>query len=241
MLLVANGCSHTAGAEIEYPLQGECYDKAWPKKLGEKLSFEHTTNLAISGASDDRVSRTTIEFIGKLKQKSFYDPSKLFVVISWPGLYRTEIFNTSNNEGGFWDDGWMPMVAGNDETYKEQCSRSAYIFYKAWLMRLNHTQETVRFYSNILLLQNFLKQNNIKYLFWNACSSNLPENNPAFYNETDLSRFPFILQKRYSYTDILVNKQFEHSEFAKYGHYGEDAQEYFANLLKAYITKNKLL
>ena len=151
-----------------------------------------------------------------------------------------EIFNTSNNEGGFWDDGWMPMVAGNDETYKEQCSRSAYIFYKAWLMRLNHTQETVRFYSNILLLQNFLKQNNIKYLFWNACS-NLPENNPAFYNETDLSRFPFITQKEYSYTNVLVSKQFEHSEFAKYGHYGEDAQEWFANFLKSYITKNNLL
>jgi len=240
MLLIANGCSHTAGAEIEYPMQGECYNKAWPKKLGDKLSFENSTNLAISGASDDRVSRTTIEFIGKLKQKSFYDPSRLFVIVSWAGLYRTEIFNTSTNEGGFWDSGWMPMVAGNDETYKEQCSRSAYIFYKSWLMRLNLTQESIRFYSNVLLLQNFLKQNNIKYLFWNA-GNNLPDNNPAFYNEIDLDRFPFISEKEYSYTNILVNKQFEHSEFAKYGHYGEDAQEWFASFLTKYINKNKLL
>lgn len=239
MILVANGCSHTAGAEIEYPMQGECYNKAWPKKLGDKLSFANTTNLAISGASDDRVSRTTIEFIGKLKQKSFYDPSKIFVIISWPGLYRTEIFHTSENEGGFWDNGWMPMVAGNDETYKEQCSRSAYIFYKSWLMRLNITQETIRFYSNVLLLQNFLKQNNIKYLFWNACG-NLPENNPAFYNEIDLDRFPFITQKEYSYTNVLVSKQFDHSIHAKYGHYGEDAQEWFASFLLKYINKKNL-
>lgn len=240
MLLIANGCSHTSGAEIEYSFQGECFVKAWPKKLCDKFSFEKVINLAISGASDDRVSRTTIELIGKLKQKSFYDPSKLFVVISWPGLYRTEIFKTSTNEGGFWDNGWMPMVAGNDETYKEQCTRSAYIFYKSWLMRLNVTQETVRFYSNVLLLQNFLKLNNIKYLFWNACG-NLPANNSAFYNEIDINRFPFITEKEYSYTNILHTKGFKHSEVAKYGHYGEDAQEWFADFLYKYINKNKLL
>ena len=240
MILIANGCSHTAGAELEAPLQGECYEKAWPKKLGNKLSFTKTINLAVSAASGQRVSRTTIEHIGKLKLEPGYDASRLFVIISWPGLYRTEIFNTVIDEGGFWDKNWMPLVAGNDETYKKACSKSAYIFYKSWLMRLNKTQETVRFYSDVLLLQNFLKQNSIKYLFWNA-SSNVPEKNAVFYNEIDKNRFPFILQKSYSYTDILVNKQFEHSEFAKYGHYGEDAQEYFANLLKAYITKNKLL
>ena len=239
MILIANGCSHTAGAEIENSMQGECYEKAWPKKLGDSLGYK-SINLAISGASDDRVSRTTIEYIGKLKLTSEFNPSKLFVVISWPGLYRTEIFTTSTNEGGFWDKGWMPMVAGNDETYKRQCSKSSYIFYKAWLMRLNITQETVRYYSNVLLLQNFLKQNNVKYLFWNACS-NLPGNNPSFHNEVDFERFPFSTQKEYSFTNLLVNQQFEHSEFAKYGHYGEDAQEWFADFLYKYINKNNLL
>ena len=239
MILIANGCSHTAGAEIEYELQGECYAKAWPKKLGDSLGYK-SDNYAVSGASDDRVSRTTIEQIGKLKQKSFYDPSKIFVAIAWPGLYRTEIFKTDNAENGFWDNGWMPLVAGNDETYKQQCSRSSYIFYKSWLMRLNITQETIRFYSNVLLLQNFLKQNNIKYLFWNACG-NLPQNNPSFYNEIDLDRFPFIIQKDYSFTNLLVNKKFEWSEFAKHGHYGEDAQTWFAEFLTKYIHKNNLI
>ena len=67
MILIANGCSHTAGAEIEAPLQGECYEKAWPKKLADSLGT-NTINLAVSGASDDRVVRTTIEYIGKLKK-----------------------------------------------------------------------------------------------------------------------------------------------------------------------------
>ena len=60
MILIANGCSHTAGAEIEAPLQGHCYKKAWPKKLADSLTFKHV-NLALYGATDDRVARTTIE------------------------------------------------------------------------------------------------------------------------------------------------------------------------------------
>lgn len=240
MILIANGCSHTAGAEIEAPLQGECYLKAWPSHLTKLLTFDHSKNLAISGASDDRVSRTTIEYIGNLKLKSGYDPSKLFVVISWPGFYRTEIFNLTENEGGFWDNGWMPMVSGNEETYKSQCSKSAYMYYKTWMLRLNPTHEAIKFYCNVILLQNFLISNKIKYLFWNACS-NVPSNNKLFYNEVNHSRFPFVEQKEYSFTNILHSHGFNHSKYAKFGHYGEDAQQWFANFLKSYITKNKLI
>ena len=35
MILFANGCSHTAGAEIEYAQQGQCYEKAWPFRLAD--------------------------------------------------------------------------------------------------------------------------------------------------------------------------------------------------------------
>ena len=49
--------------------------------------------------------------LGKLKKSPNYNPSKIFVVISWPGLYRTELYQTEPDEPGFWDDGWMPMVA----------------------------------------------------------------------------------------------------------------------------------
>jgi hypothetical protein len=240
MILIANGCSHTAGAEIEYPMQGDCYHKAWPKYLANSLSFDESKNLAVSGASDTRVSRTTIEYIGRLKQKPNFDSTNIFVIVSWPGLYRTEIHKNKDLEDGFWDDGWMPLVAGNDETYKKQCSPASYAYYRAWMLRLNPTQEIIKFYSNVLLLQNFLILNNIKYLFWNACA-NVPNNHSSFYNEVDIKRFPFIENKEYSYTSILHNKGFKHSEFAKYGHYGVDSQIWFSSFLTKYIHKNNLL
>ena len=60
MLLIANGCSHTAGAEIDEPRQGESYEKAWPAHLAKRWECDHI-NLAISGASQARVIRTTFE------------------------------------------------------------------------------------------------------------------------------------------------------------------------------------
>ena len=37
MIIIANGCSHTAGAEIDFEMQGQCYEKAWPHHLSITL------------------------------------------------------------------------------------------------------------------------------------------------------------------------------------------------------------
>ena len=60
MYLIANGCSHTSGAEIEYIRQDSCYEKAWPKYLSDKLGFL-PINISIYRASNTRVIRTTID------------------------------------------------------------------------------------------------------------------------------------------------------------------------------------
>ena len=46
MLLLANGCSHTAGAEIEYEWQDNCYEKAYPSTCSKELGWD-TVNLAV--------------------------------------------------------------------------------------------------------------------------------------------------------------------------------------------------
>ena len=71
MILVANGCSHTAGAEMEYPSQRRCYEKAWPRYLAEKLGYDHV-NLSDSGASGHRVVRTTLRYVlDQFKEKNY--------------------------------------------------------------------------------------------------------------------------------------------------------------------------
>ena len=72
---------------------------------------------------------------------------------------------------GFGMMGGCLWLLGNEETYREQCQKSAFIYYKAWVLRQNHRQASINSYSNVLLLQNILISNNIKYLFWNSCGT----------------------------------------------------------------------
>ena len=117
MHLVANGCSHTAGAEIEFPMQGKCYDKAWPKHLADLWGYDYT-NLSISGGSQKRIIRTTIEFIGNYKKTdniqkvSFY--KREIAVISDVENIK---FNLSKNLNNYYKMGEINFKF-NDQTDK---------------------------------------------------------------------------------------------------------------------------
>lgn len=240
MLLIANGCSHTAGAEIEHPYQGRCYSRAWPKKIADKLGFDHL-NLSFSGASCERVVRTTIQRLHTLKKQSNFNPENIFFVIMWPDIWRYEIFATREHESGFHDNDWCPLVSGNDEIYKEQLSKSAYVYYKAWMMRINQYQESIRWYNNILLLQNIFVSHKIKYMFYQS-SQSLPTNVISEYTSLiNKKRFPTFNIRELNYCALLENNGFSWGPNSKFGHYGEDAQDWFSDYMIKLIDKNMLL
>ena len=240
MLLLANGCSHTSGAELEFEMQNDCYEKAWPFHLANNLEFE-SLNLSSSGASADRVVRTTIEYFLKKQSESDFDPKQYFVVIAWPGLYRTEI-----NNGGF-DGGWQPLVVGNDKTYKKQLDTFSYAYYKAWTIFAKEQSQTISYFHNILLLQYFLVSNKIKYLFWSA-SATTPYSMDyldLYQNQIYKKRFPFLMDQAYSFTQLCHNNGQKISEFSQLSgfnsHYDEDAHKWFAGYIYNYIQENNLL
>ena len=240
MILIANGCSHTAGAEIEHELQGACHEKAWPKLLADRLNFDHL-NLSFSGASCERVVRTSIEKLHHLRQKTSFDPSQIFFVVMWPDIWRKELYEVEKNEAGFFDNGWTMLCANNDEIYKKHLSKNAYYYYKAWMLRVNNYQESVRWYNNILQLQNILVSHKIKYVFYQA-SQSLPLTILPQYTElVNHKRFPTIHHKKFNYCTLLESEGFEHGPKSVWGHYGEDAQEWFAEYLYDIIKENKLL
>lgn len=240
MLLLANGCSHTAGAEIETPRQGHCYDKAWPKLLADKLNYGHI-NLSESGASCDRIYRTTLHQLHVLRKSSDYDSSKVFCIVMWPGIWRTEMFQKEPNEPGFFDKGWMPMVVGNEETYKDQTSKLGMINYKSWVSRATLTSESTNYFKNVIGLQNILARNKIKYLFLNSTVTIGDKNQQEYIQEVYKKRFFGFMNEQISYTNILQQHGFEFGENSEYAHYGEDAQEWWADFLHDYLTNNKLL
>ena len=238
MYLIANGCSHTAGAEIEYVQQDYCYEKAWPKYLAEKLDYNYT-NLAISGASNTRVIRTTITKIGELFLNKI-KPEEIYVVILWPGPWRTEIYVPDLKDNPLWE-GWVPLCPNNDEQYKKQHSPLVYNYYKYWVAASLHvTSARINYYIDVITLQNYLKAFKIKYLFWRASSTPLDKKNLALSVQIDKKYHPYIHIDTFSYMHLLKNNGF-YTSFPETTHFGEDGHQFFGNYLFNYIHTNQLV
>ena len=234
MYLIANGCSHTSGAEIEYVLQDSCYSKAWPQHLANKLNLE-SINLARAGASNKRIVRTTLEHIGTLFLKGI-KPEELFVIVLWPGPYRTEIYQDSFKDNALWE-GWIPLVVGNDKLYKKQYDYEIYKYYKSWsTTTLNPKAANINYYNDIILLQSYLKSFKIKYIFWRASSTTLARTNISLAIQIDRKYFISAHDGTLDYLSLLKSNKFNLS-FKYSTHYGEDAHIFFADHLYKKIGK----
>ena len=245
MLLVSNGCSHTAGAELEYASQGECYEKAWPRHLADSLGYEHI-NLSMSGSSTDRIIRTTYEFIyDYIKQgKNF---KELFIVILWPGIYRTEVYLEESRDYNY-DNKWSPIIVGNDQQYKKTFSPSLYYYYKSWTANITGYQASCAFYIAVTNLQNLFHRYGIKYLFMDAANSGLTS------NDKRLDPYRAHIDKRYyegldedhnCYTTLCdkTNQKIAQGSIDSglNSHYDEDAHRWFAKHIKRIINKRNIL
>tara|TARA_Y100001963_G_scaffold153629_1_gene240797 strand:+ start:638 stop:1348 length:711 start_codon:yes stop_codon:yes gene_type:complete len=230
MHLVTNGCSHTAGAEIEYTRQGECYDKAWPKHLADMWGYDHT-NLSISGGSQKRIIRTTIEFIGNYLLDG-KDLTELFVIVLWPGPYRTELYIPDNP--GRENNQWHTLVVGND--YKSY-SKDINNFYKYWVLTYDTEQANVSYLLDVITFQSYLKFWKIKYFFYKASTTPLSsdENHLSYQAQIDNKYFPGNQESKDSYDSVLHRAGFEYSKFTKYAHFGEDGHRFFAKYLDKMI------
>ena len=234
MLLLANGCSHTAGAEIEYLLQGTCYEKAYPKYTAELLGWSYE-NIADSGASQERIVRTTIDWVGRSYKK--YKNTEIFVVIMWSGPSRIE----------FYDDKlarYTQIVPNNDVVYKQQFTNTQYVYYKSYIAIQNRQAQMIKWYNNIILMQSYLTSLNINYLFLNATET-LPitttDNSKQFLHlaaQINYKKYPWSHMQENSYFNVLKNRGFKPPLHAPTGgHLGADGHRYYGEYLAKYIKE----
>lgn len=249
MILVANGCSHTCGAELESPGQRACYEKAWPTYLADHLNMD-CVNLADSGASAHRVSRTTMRYVidSFTKKKKLNDH---YFIINWPGIYRDEIrlFEnaTEHEKTLFYDDNWLQLMIANDKYYRKAFSKRMLLYFRSWVVAHEPVKSHMDYLHNILLLQNFFILHKIKYLFWTASHSQISNHRElkGYIGLINKRFYPFIDDIKKSYNVLMKNNNqliSKHSIASGFGsHYDEDAQIWFANYLHDHIKTNSLL
>ena len=176
--IYANGCSYVAGDGLQSnPLKTAIYF------LAEELNCECFNN-AKGGGSNQRIVRTTIDWLLKNKNKW----SDVLVLVGWTEFHRYEILNNKNwiqiNSIDF-----PPEEIQNTIRYENWKSYIAN-FYNIWRMYNNYLD-------NILYLQLFLESNNIKYIFWDSIGDFSPDDDTFRYRNKYKKKWDIINTKNW--------------------------------------------
>tara|TARA_B100000214_G_C23929336_1_gene609969 strand:+ start:298 stop:1137 length:840 start_codon:yes stop_codon:yes gene_type:complete len=172
-LILCDGDSWTAGdiinpelklinenhANVNDPLNDSYrLPKVWPHKLGKLLNID-TLNIAHAGSSNDAIVRRTMRKVKELLLD--YEAKDLFVIIGWSSPERKDFYYT-----GEWD-AWETIHPVSN--YQPIPDKDIDKFYEIYRDKFWNEQEYVeRYIQQNLLLHYFLKEHNVKHLFFDA-------------------------------------------------------------------------
>jgi hypothetical protein len=205
-ILVTNGCSWVYGDKLKNPKQDNLVTT-----LGKNAKFKEIQNLSIKKGSNARISRVTIHWL--LEHQSEWDD--MFVLIGWTGAVdRPEFFSPFQMK-------WIPINNWNikgDEYIKTEEERQDRDMAEAYYTLLwSELASLQNYYSNVLLLQNFLKLNNIKYYFFRSFAFEDPYSK-KHYGYNSVVQAGLDVLKGINPFGIRLNKD-EHSDEEVWNHY----------------------
>lgn len=240
MILYVNGDSHSAGAEAAVPYNSISEDPAFnhctisraahPKNVevcyGRHLANNLGADLymdAVSGGSNQRIIRTTKEFVES------HMTEDIFVVIGWAIVDRAEIYH--NGE-------YHCLSAGSyiPRPLEEQ--------FKQWVLNHNQTEseKAVDSHNQICQLHRYLLDKNIKHLFFNTVSmgwDRIPNSSRIDWTGHYLNPY----NANFSYFSILRGAGFTHAVWPNRqgngDHFGRDAHLHWAEFLLPYIKEKR--
>ncbi len=179
MELVANGCSFTFGHKDS--LNSMAPDWVWPSRFNGSKGFTNVVNLAVEGASNDRVVRTSIEYFEKNKG---IDLNNVVLVVQHPTPNRGEWFNIENKlwigyvttmEDVLYDISVTDYTKQDLDKIKTDTETERKVFdqYKKFVE--SDITEIINYFKNIILLQTYCKQKEIKLLQVGLSARCIPE------------------------------------------------------------------
>jgi len=153
MLLLTNGCSFTEGYDLP------SLTDSWPFVVGNLLNLQ-IKNLAVGGASNDRIYRTTIEYLN-------IHPKPDIVIIGWTRFCRNELTSSQGVYLRILPNDCITEPHRVDDIDDDKILRfwaenlyNDYINYRQWL-------------NYVLHLQDYFSCKKISYKFFSALEDNL--------------------------------------------------------------------
>ena len=180
MKLFANGCSFTFGGGLynshelanggmtpysQNPDNQERLRVTWPGVLKEHIGADSVVNYALSGGSNARIARTTLDYFYDLLYQG-EDISNYTAVIQWTELARTEFI--IDRHWFYFGPGGAATDIGIGQAPQPPCKAEFYVdnYYKTYYKVLQSDQKDVTdFITQTSALGNFFKTHNVKYVF----------------------------------------------------------------------------
>lgn len=224
MKLLVAGCSHTSGAEVLEKWHPGDPSMCYGKVLADYYKADEYVNIAGPGFSNQWIYHKTIEF---LEQQD--NPSEWFVVIGWTNASRLAVYDHERNEMVH-----LCPSHRNLEHFSHTIRKAYDHLYKTMLPIMDSIHIE---HNRIIGMQSFLKQQSIKYLFFDAVWTNHDQCSPKF---IDTNRYFRYNDKQNTYWEYYYNNVWDKSErWANHAPY--EYHRFWANELIVYINQNKLV
>lgn len=239
MILYVNGDSHSAGAELATSIHGQllsfkeddstywriigteegrqahpkCLELSYGQILANKLGAEFACE-AISGASNSRIHRTTMDFLKRHRPD--------LVVIGWSTWEREEWIH---------DNRWYQISAGGvGEDWPEAIKDR----YKQWIVELNYQAMMNKMHRSIHNLHHQLSDMGVNHFFF-TCYESFSNVEPLDWNQCYLDPY----NPDMTYFNWCKQQGFKTVRPDGY-HYGADAHQAWAEFLYPQIVQSCL-
>ena len=179
MHLFTNGCSWTYGGALKLDSAEKMQERlsvTWPAQLANKLNASYT-NIAAGGGSNQRIVRTTIDWL--YQNKHIKD---ITAIIQWSDPVRFEYYEPINESDlfeldpdrwAFISPSWVKQQTFHQETVEKIKDFRLYTF--------SHQEAAYSILHNCLTLAKIFDMFNVKYYFWSplyslqACNTDIRE------------------------------------------------------------------
>lgn len=226
-ILLAHGCSMTFGFDLSGKQINEenAADKkyrenhSWPSYVAKEFGYD-IVNLSAPGNANDNIIRTTVNWM--LTNKCD------LVIIGWSGPPRKEVWSNFRNDYFL----TVPELL-HTNSKQEKLATSKY-----WELILDSNSLLASTLLQMLLLQAFLKEKKIPFLFFDAVddynSSILIDSTKILYNSID--------KENYYNEESFMNFSFRHpGKLGQTGHPMEKCHKEWADSLIAFIKEKSIV
>lgn len=234
MILYVNGDSHSAGAQAanDHTFANDDFrhvalgKKPHPDNLAVSYGMELSKLLKLAlicnaegGCSNERILRTTYDYLNKLDPKQHN-----FIVIGWTNWTRTEWFDKESNE-----------IVQINASFPNSAPAYMQKEFKQYVTRLDFKQKQIEWHDKIYQLHLDLNEMNIPHLFFNANDDLklVPEDLRKDWNDRYVNPYAGGMD----YVTICENAGYERNEWY---HYGKDAHLFWARYLFNWLTTHNI-